>query len=559
MSDFDKLDTQVLPVPAAARAYVPNAKQAEAIHYGDFRKSFCLIGAAGTGKTTTLKAMIMRMIENNRIQPLEISTDNLSMGAPGIALISFTQRAVRNIRRQMPDELKSHCLTYHKLLEFQPEQYEEYDETKGEMVRKMRFVPSRHSGNPLPKNLTTIVVDESSMPSIDLHNLLLDALPNPSQVQFIFLGDLNQLPPVYGDAILGKALLDLPIIELTEVYRQALESPIISIALAIKNNDFRTVNAELKDGTFQVTVTPPKGKADDWNRDIRSIPYQVEIKKEGRGKVTIFPWRQKLDMEEGLSAVCSKLRAWMREGFYDPDQDMLLCPWVKAFGTTEINNTIADFLGKRREAEVWEVISGFNKFYFAEGDRIVVNKMDAEILQISRNPRYYGLHPLKPSKTLNRWGHDPKGSSIDDTDESDVDAILEAAASEVSERTTEASHVIRVRIIDTNEVYNLTKAAELNNTYFGYALSVHKSQGSEWRRVFFISHYCHAAMLSRELVYTGFTRAAEELVVLQSPRMLDSAACKPRIKGDSLAAKLEFFKARLAEAMSGKKGSSDDE
>lgn len=555
-----------IPIPAAMQItlpngtiYIPNEQQAQAIHYGDFRRSFCLIGAAGTGKTTTLRAMINRMIENHRIQPLERSTDNLESGEPGIVLISFTRRAVRNIRKQMPEHLKSHCMTYHQLLEFAPEKYEEWDEAKGEYVNKMRFTPRRHSGNPLPRNLTTIVVDESSMPSIDLHNLLLDALPVPSQVQFIFLGDLNQLPPVYGDAILGKALLELPIIELTQVYRQALESPIISLALSIKNNDFKTINKELIDGTFKVTVSPPGTKKDDWNRDLRNITYQTTIEREGRGKVTIFPWRQKLDQEEALAAVCSKIRQWIKEGYYDPNEDMLLCPWVKAFGTTEINLSIADYLGRQRGAEVWEVIAGYNKYYLAEGDRIVVNKQDAEILQISRNPRYYGTHPIAPSKTLNRWGHDPQGHKIDDTDEIDVDAILEAAASEVEDRVSDASHVIRMREIDTGDVYNITKAAELNNMYFGYALSVHKSQGSEWRRVFVITHYCHAAMCSRELIYTGFTRAAEELVILQSPRMLETAASRPRIKGDTLAAKLEFFQARLKEAMAKKKADAYDE
>jgi ATP-dependent exoDNAse (exonuclease V) alpha subunit len=54
-------------------------------------------------------------------------------------------------------------------------------------------------------------------------------------------------------------------------------------------------------------------------------------------------------------------------------------------------------------------------------------------------------------------------------------------------------------------------------------------------------------MCSRELTYTAFTRAAEELYVIMDPQLLGKAASKPRIKGDTLADKLAFFSARLQE------------
>ena len=68
------------------------------------------------------------------------------------------------------------------------------------------------------------------MISVDLFHQIYIALENPQSVQFIFLGDIQQLPPVFGSAILGYKMLSLPTIELTQVYRQALESPIIRLA-----------------------------------------------------------------------------------------------------------------------------------------------------------------------------------------------------------------------------------------------------------------------------------------------------------------------------------------
>jgi len=541
MTDQSNIVQVTLPAPKKIMEW--NAEQQQAIHFGDFRRSFCLIGAAGTGKTSTLTELVRVMEENHRFPMLEVSTDNLLTGRSGIVFLSYTNRAVRNMRRMLPANLKSHAMTYHKLLEYGPEMHEEY--VDGELVKKMRFVPGRNRDNTLPRNLTTIVVDEASMPSIDLHNELLDALPYAGAVQFIFLGDLNQLPPVYGDAILGKALLELPIVELTRVYRQALESPIVSLAHAIKSNDFTVFNASCRDGTFGITTK--KGGA---FKSAASITEETVIERPGRGKVTLTPWLQKLDMDSGLAAVKQKLRAMMRSGQYDPEQDLVLCPWNKAFGNDELNKSVADYLGQQRGAEVVEIIAGFEKVYYAVGDRIVANKQEARIKRITRNPRYMGKSTCKPSKTLNRWGHDSGGRQEDlDASEFDVDAILDAAASDVTDRVNQCSHIIDIVYDDVGEdiPVSLRTSGEINNTYFAYCISVHKAQGSECRRVIVITHACHSKMLSRELVYTAITRAAEELHILMTPHMLETSAARPRIKGDTLAAKLEFFQNRLNE------------
>lgn len=518
-----------------------NIEQQNAIDYGVNRTSFTLIGAAGTGKTTTLRGMLKEMLRLHRVPMLDMSTAHLSAGTPGIVLVSYTRRAVRNIAKQMPEELKSHCLTIHKLLEFAPVYYEDYNE-EGKLVNKMKFEPTRHRQNPLPRTLKTIVVDESSMVSIDLFELLLDALPGRgADVQFVFLGDLNQLPPVYGQAILGVKLLQLPIIELTRVYRQALESPIIALALSVKNNRFLEFN---------------KDAHELWGAekefDIRNVTKQTTLYREGRGKVTIQPWKKQFDMETATILMRKQINVWIETGYYKPDEDLILCPWNKAFGTDELNRGIANTLGKARGAIVHEVIAGFQKHYLAVGDKVLVDKQEAIILDIQRNTKYIGEQPGPASKDLDRWGaYQSANFEKEETlSDADVDAILDQLGStDVTERTHEASHTIKVKSLDADAEVTLSKAAEFNSMTFGYAITVHKAQGSECRKVFLLTHYCHAAMLFRELVYTGITRAAEELHIIQSPMMLQTAAKKPRIKGDTLAAKLEFFQSRLKERL----------
>ena len=56
-------------------------------------------------------------------------------------------------------------------------------------------------------------------------------------------------------------------------------------------------------------------------------------------------------------------------------------------------------------------------------------------------------------------------------------------------------------------------------------------------------------MLMRELVYTAVTRAAEELYIVMSPEMLNTAAKRPRIKGNTLAAKLAWYQSKMDERM----------
>ncbi|WP_425147435.1 ATP-dependent RecD-like DNA helicase [Deinococcus sp.] len=70
--------------------------------------------------------------------------------------------------------------------------------------------------------------------------------------------------------------------------------------------------------------------------------------------------------------------------------------------------------------------------------------------------------------------------------------------------------------------------AELFNLTLGYALTVHRAQGSEWQVVLGVLHEAHAPMLSRNLVYTALTRARERFVAAGSLRAWEVAAGRLR-------------------------------
>jgi exodeoxyribonuclease V alpha subunit len=192
---------------------------------------------------------------------------------------------------------------------------------------------------------------------------------------------------------------------------------------------------------------------------------------------------------------------------------------------------------------VYEVIAGFVKHYFSVGDKVLYEKEDAEIIKIESNPAYTGARYLPHSNTLDYWGYDPVVRQAEVTD--DVDFLLSQVAASDQERVHQASHTLTLRMIDSEVEVKVDKASDLNAMLLGYCLTVHKSQGSEWRKVFFVAHQSHATMLQRELLYTAVTRAREELYIICEPETFTNGIRSQRVKGDTLAEKAEFFKGKV--------------
>ncbi len=512
-------------------AIMYNAEQQEFIDTISAGKSCVLVGAAGTGKTTCSQGGIAALIASDTIPVLQAGDHKfLKSGTPGIIIIAFTRRAVNNSRKVQSNDFKSNCITAHKLLEYQPIYFEIADPETGDIKKTMRFEPTRDINNPLPNTIHTIIVEEASMLSEDLFLQIVAACPH--EVQWVFIGDIQQLPPVFGSAILGFKMLELPVIELTHVYRQALESPIIRLAHRILSGK-----------------PIPTSEFDSWKEE---------------GKLTIRAWKKKLSPEDAVKTLSvnqiSNKTGKMVLGFfpraiesgdYDPDEDMILMPFNKACGTLEINSNIANYLARKREAVTYEVIAGYNKYYFSAGDKVLYDKEDAEIVSIETNPIYVGAKAQKESKYLDYWGHNPNAMNESEYDSGDsdidVDFLLDAVAVSEEDRVTQASHSFVIRLLDTERDITICKAADINGLLHSYALTVHKSQGSEWRKVFLCLHQSHATMLQRELLYTAVTRAREELYIICEPESLTKGIISQRIKGDTLAEKAEWFKGKRIE------------
>ena len=475
-------------------------------------KSFCLIGKAGTGKTTTereiVKAILSRM--NGRTHIFRIQGTGEKVESPAAAVVSYTRVAAGNSRNAIckDEELRNaffhNVTTIHNLLEYAPVFF--YDDEKEK--ESMRFIPQRNALNPL--NVQTIAIEESSMVDLNLWDRLYDAMLNGTQV--IFIGDINQLPPVFGPSILNYALVQLPIVELRTVYRQKFDSLVLTNAHNIL-----------------------EGKEVEEGPDFKII--EGGTKQHGQ-TVTMLQ-------------LAGSLKRWYESGEYKPDEDIILSPFNKGdLGSDSINSHVAQFLN---DGDVYEIIAGIRKLYVAVGDKIMFQKQVGRIINIKHNPMYAGKIPKPHSKHLSRFGvmlEEDDLDSLEDDGLAHVEYNLEAMSKEdMEELTHQASHVVEIEL-ETGELLALRKAGELSaqNFSLAYALTVHKAQGCEWRKVILVLHKDHSILAFNELLYTAVTRAAKQVVIVGKKFMVAKAIATRRIKGDSLKEKVEYFNANLAQS-----------
>lgn len=183
----------------AAQGITYAPQQRQAVELAAHRQVMLLTGGPGTGKTTSLRGVLMLF-------------DDLGLHT---ALAAPTGRAAKRLGELCGME----AATIHRLLETQ------YDPASG------RLIFARGESDPLKAD--AVIIDETSMVDIRLMEALLAALQPACRL--VLVGDPDQLPSVgpgclFSDLIRSRAV---PTVRLTEIFRQAAQSAIVRNAHAI--------------------------------------------------------------------------------------------------------------------------------------------------------------------------------------------------------------------------------------------------------------------------------------------------------------------------------------
>lgn len=182
-----------------------SSSQQQAVRLALASKILIITGGPGVGKTTLVNSILLI----------------LRTRALGVTLCAPTGRAAKRLAESTGLEAK----TIHRLLEYDP---------KSSGFKRTR-------DNPLATEL--LVIDESSMVDLVLMNRLLAAVPD--RAGLLIVGDVDQLPSVGPGSVLADIIDSglVPTVRLTEIFRQAATSRIITNAHRINRGE-RPLNAE---------------------------------------------------------------------------------------------------------------------------------------------------------------------------------------------------------------------------------------------------------------------------------------------------------------------------
>ncbi|MBQ4643067.1 MAG: ATP-dependent RecD-like DNA helicase [Oscillospiraceae bacterium] len=370
---------------------------------------FVLTGGPGTGKTTTLNALI---------RLLEQQGDEVLLAAP-------TGRAAKRLSELTGHEAK----TIHRLLEV--------DYSGNELIPVFR----RNERNPL--KCDTLIVDEMSMVDSLLFDSLLRALPFHSRL--VMVGDSDQLPSVGAGNVLHDLIRSdiLPSVRLDTIFRQAAESMIVTNAHDIVNGEYPYLESKDNDFFF--------------------LPRQTE--------------------SECAAAVCQLCEKRLPKAYgYSPLWDIqVLCPGKRGeAGTWNLNIELQKRLnppdGKKKEFR-------HGGHLFREGDKVMQTRND------------YDMTWTKDDGEIGRGVFN-----------GDIGII---------EKMDPIGRMMAIRFDDRVAEYPYDSANELDHAY---AVTVHKSQGSEFEAVIIPLFEANSRLYYRNLLYTAVTRAKKLLIIVGSAR-----------------------------------------
>ncbi|MBE6031805.1 MAG: ATP-dependent RecD-like DNA helicase [Clostridiales bacterium] len=382
-----------------------------------------ITGGPGTGKTTIINTII----------------EIFRQGGLSVALAAPTGRAAK----RMSETSGQFASTIHRLLEYY---YSEGDDV-------MRF--GKTAENPLDYDV--VIVDEASMIDILLMNGLLAAIKPGTRL--IIVGDADQLPSV-GPGNVLRDIIDSEIVEslhLTEIFRQARESLIVTNAHRINQGDYPECNEKDKDFFF--------------------------LRRNGEK-----------EMLETIKDLCVRRLPGHYEGCQALRDIQVLTPVRKGLlGSINLNKELQALLNPPAPEKGEKTVG---QRTFREGDKV---------MQIRNNY----MQEWKRSEDF------LEGKGVFNGDVGVIQSL------------DEEFHELTVLFDDGR--FSTYEFAQLDELELAYAITVHKSQGSEFPMVIMPMSWFPPMLSTRNLLYTAVTRARDRVILVGSERKMEAMVDNNRI------------------------------
>lgn len=441
-----------------------------------FTTPVCIIsGAAGTGKTTIIKAII------HAIEKAHGSGTSFMLLAP-------TGKAADRIR----EKTNKDASTIHSFLA-----------QRGWLNDNLTF--KRRGGNQ-EAGISTYIVDEASMLDLDLAAALFRAINWPTVQRLIFVGDPNQLPPigkgkVFADLIewlnkhnpdaIGKLHINIRQMEnrLTERGTGILDLA----SLYIRENYQSDDQSKHKSDAEKILKKVQEGG--DLDKDLRVIYWANYGELEKVLINTIISdlqddTKEHIDKEKPYELWSKAFKA--EDGSQRADYQQVISPYRgELFGIENLNLVLQKFVNQHN-VEKKGTLGGITFF-----DKVIQYKNRPKSNpyyayrrstgKIEKVEIYNGeIGFVKPHAFDKKWFYD--GNII---------RRFQVIFSRKNDYWIEFSSESQVA----------------ENLELAYAISVHKAQGSEFERVYFVLPKSKKSLLSTELLYTGITRAQRHLTL----------------------------------------------
>lgn len=451
------------------------------------RRFAVISGGPGTGKTTTVAKLLSAMVEQS-----------LNLGkTPTIKLVAPTGKAAARLTESIGKAIDQ--------LPVEPIVKENIPTESSTLHRLLGAIPNRaefrhHRRNPL--HLDILVVDEASMVDLSMMYKLVDALP--PHARLILLGDKDQLASVEAGAVLGdicafnaygystpqgNLIAELTGFEALSRNRASQNhmtlAPAVADSLCMLQKSYRfdarsgigqlakAINAG---SASQVDLVLNKGFADIEHHSLSSDSYNLML------RTLVNEYGAYLNCIHQPLTEDEKQEDRAKQALELFSQCRLLCAVRDGdFGVAGLNQRIERALAARR------LIQPHNEELWYHGRPVMVTRNDHGLGLYNGD---IGLCML--DSTVSEEGASPRLKVYFELPDGSVKAVL---PSRVPEHET------------------------------AYAMTIHKSQGSEFDLTLMILPPEFSPILTRELIYTGVTRAKSRLMMFS-----DSSVFKRSIK-----------------------------